>query len=436
MAITKTKLKPLMPVEVVKNEAVSRYANKIAVGEKALMAGKIDGRAYVVKPGLQSVYELCLKNAELRTLRGKEARELLATAPKAADTLITAAPGCVSSTGSDPEIMVVDEDGAILPAWLFLPGKDAKVRGVKSSAFWDGAQAEINFEAASCHCWVVDRIRDGLRTVYSEARKKFPKARLTPAPVVDLPQEAAITATKEQLALGCMPSLNVYGPKNHLEDIDPTALPFRFAGFHIHLGSKFTRVVEVVRTIDAVVGVCSVLLLRGLEDERRRRYYGLAGEYRTPPHGIEYRTISSAALCHPVVTHLHLDLARAAARLGEAGAGSLWKASDDELQECINTLNVDMALAIVERNMECLMALMRHCRYDQRPYKHGYEDRFSYCHNGPTVLENAIMLIRDGASAHLDCTNMEKSWHLPGGWVDHSDGDNCQMSRFHHPSNS
>jgi len=50
--------------------------------------------------------------------------------------------------------------------------------------------------------------------------------------------------------------------------------------------------------------------MQNLDEPVRREYYGLAGEYRLPPHGLEYRSLSCAWIFHPKAAATILDLAR------------------------------------------------------------------------------------------------------------------------------
>lgn len=70
---------------------------------------------------------------------------------------------------------------------------------------------------------------------------------------------------------------------------------------------------ENVKLMDLFVGIPSTLLERSGAD--RRRIYGRAGEYRTPIHGLEYRTASSIIIRTPDIYTLFLGWARIPLRI-------------------------------------------------------------------------------------------------------------------------
>jgi hypothetical protein len=323
-------------------------------------------------------------------------------------------------SGSDPELFAVSGNGHVIPAWNFLPSKkepveelthpnDARIRKV----FWDGFQAEFTVPEGTCHAYMMDSIRNGIKTIYDKAKALDKGASVTHKCVVDLDPELLLASPPECVALGCDPSSNAYtdGQNPLLAEVDPITLSFRFAGFHIHFGcGKLTdkQYVRIVKLLDAIVGVFSVCLLEGLEDDRRRRYYGLAGEYRTPAHGLEYRTLSSACLVHPAITHLILDMSRQVANLAHRGWSYLWQADENEVREAINTLNVELAKRIVKQNEKALKALFA---------------SFSGYGNKP------MRLIERGAR-NLIPTDMRQNWKLNDYWSRHSDDNRATMANL------
>ena len=335
--------------------------------------------------------------------------------------------GSTGYTGSDPEIIVLGGDGHVLPAYSFLPHKNKatvvaqQCGSVNTSAavpvFWDGFQAECVVPKQSCHAYLMDYLRHGLYSVLVKAREKDPKAVLTHQSVVEVPFETMAEATKEQQALGCAPSLNLYGI-DPVHIAYPEQLPLRFAGCHIHFGvSEYPNVgaldeesiKDCVRMIDRVAGVISVALLQGIEDTRRREFYGRAGEYRIPKHGLEYRTLSSTILVHPAVAHLMFDLARCACQCSRDGLSFIWDSSDDETLATINNYDVEQALKIIKRNKKVVESIIS-CVYGSH--------------------KKAIDMIKKGAKEHVDL-DMMKNWMIPGGgWVAHSGTAGCTFASF------
>ena len=90
------------------------------------------------------------------------------------------------------------------------------------------------------------------------------------------------------------------------------------------------------------VAVMFVAALEGLDDPLRRKFYGAAGEYRLPKHGLEYRVLSSAVLSHPILTHLAFDMARLTSMYTCSGI-ELVTAEDERVRDIINNCNTPEA---------------------------------------------------------------------------------------------
>lgn len=216
--------------------------------------------------------------------------------------------GKVNSIGSDPEMFIEDKDGVVVPAFTFLGSKKEPNKGTVpadnsnsrvNNIYWDGFQAEFDTTANECLGWHSDSIRQGIAGLYDLLPKG---AKLSTKPTIDVPPSMLLEAKEEHVQFGCMPSYNVYGMKGLA--LDGRDVPFRSAGGHIHFGiGKQTHesVAPMIKALDAILGVACVSLFAGIDDPRRRTMYGLAGEYRLPDHGVEYRTLSNAWMCHPAI---------------------------------------------------------------------------------------------------------------------------------------
>jgi hypothetical protein len=260
-----------------------------------------------------------------------------------------------ASTGSDPEIFVEDALGEVIPAYTFLPPKD--LRG-ELACYHDGFQAEFEAQPGLCQDGVALSIRKRL----AKLAGRMPEgSRFSTRSVVEINPYILRHAPQEVVDFGCRPSLNAYGMV--VPPIpDPREFPIRFAGGHIHWGldptvrqapDYPTRILEAIKMVDATIGLLGVSLAEGRDDPRRREHYGLAGEYRLPKHGVEYRTLSNFWLATPAVYHLVFTLGRAALRLGYHGhRQALLPIPDAEVVEAINTTNPAMARDIMQRHAE------------------------------------------------------------------------------------
>lgn len=306
--------------------------------------------------------------------------------------------------GSDPEMFVLGKDDKLIPAFEIFPEKipiwkDPKGQEVLSP-YWDGFQAEFGMGGYTCLTNFVANLGTGLDNMLTLARVKRPDAKLSVVNLLDIPKEQLYAAKPEHVALGCAPSYNVYGVPA-LDVPDPRELPIRVAGGHIHLGiRKLTKafmqddaIANVVKMMDAIVGVSSVSLFEGMERPERRQFYGRAGEYRLPAHGIEYRTLGPAWLAAPGLSNLVMELSRQTYRLANLQLRACWDANEQEVQDIINGLNVKAARRLLGRNREVLEGLLRRPFYDK-------------------ARTTADVIVRGCASVYRDPMDVEGNWHL------------------------
>jgi len=315
----------------------------------------------------------------------------------------------VSNQGSDPEIFVVDKNNVVIPSFLFLKGKDSPNRIPQNNEplFWDGFQAEFNTPGDSCLDRTVYNIRFGLMALNQAAKKYNPDARLTISPTLDIPPHLLTDGKEEHVQFGCMPSKNVYGMKGIVAD--GREVPFRSAGGHIHLQltpTQKNRIPEYVKALDAILGVACVSMFGNFDDPRRREYYGLAGEYRTPSHGMEYRPLSNVWMCHPTTTYIVFELARKVISLVDAGLFEKWRADESDVIECINTCNIPLACAIIHENEEMFKHILK-----------------SFCYKSDENTTVVYNMFTNGLHEFIDdADNVTENWGL----------DNVNFSTYSH----
>lgn len=267
--------------------------------------------------------------------------------------------------GSDPEIFAQTKDGALIPAFNFLGSKDTPNQstvchhGKSNDIYWDGFQAEFNTLAMGCLEHHTDTVACGLIGLKDLLKKHDPNALLSVKTTFDIPPELLANSKEEHVQFGCMPSLNIYGMEGI--KMNGREVAFRSAGGHIHYGigkADKDRQEKIVKALDAILAVACVSLFASFDDPRRRVMYGLAGEYRLPPHGLEYRVLSNAWLTHPLIMNIVFDLSRKALRFGEKGWMNKWIHNEQETINIINTCDVAGAKEVMERNKELLLNIM------------------------------------------------------------------------------
>jgi hypothetical protein len=316
--------------------------------------------------------------------------------------------------GSDPEIFVQDEKGIVIPAFNFLGSKaSAETRTYQveygdKPLYWDGFQAEFETSAQSCLGFHTDSVYAGLKGLYEELKKHHKKGVISSRVVMDIPADMLRKAANEHVQFGCMPSKNAYGLEGHHKD--GRDVPFRPAGGHIHFGvgkRPEKDYIRMVKALDGTIGVACVSLFEKFDDPRRRQLYGLPGEYRTPPHGMEYRTLSNAWLFHPMIMNLVFDVARKALVLGDKGLFEKhWQTPEKETIDCILNSDVAKAREILKTNEKVFKQLLT-AAYGERPIE-------------TEILFNVFM---SGMHKVLeDPSDIVKNWNLVGSkWQFHMD---------------
>lgn len=322
-------------------------------------------------------------------------------------------------SGCDPEIFIVEGD-KLIPAWDVLPDEDTADKTTRmgyTKRFWDGFQAEWCPKPMVCLQELMELVRDGMVAMLCDAREVRPNAKFTMKSEIQVPAEVLKATEFNKVQFRCTPSFNVYQDLGN-EKPDAREYPWRFAGGHLHAGLKRSSDVvieEVVRALDAVVGVAGVSLAANMDTPLRRTMYGRAGEFRLPDHGIEYRVLSNFWVCAPPISHLVFELFRETIRLAESGMFNLvWMAAPEQVQEVINGCDVKTARMMLTANQHVLLGMFK------RRWKFTFADiptSPSKCNEG--VADAAVKTILTGVESVIkDPLDVEKNWHLlDGQWL-------------------
>lgn len=312
----------------------------------------------------------------------------------------------VNQQGSDPEIFVVNKDGNVIPAFKFLKDKKDpnRIPGTNQALFWDGFQAEFNLPAFSCLDQTVGSVRASLMELKRLAKEYDKDARLTIIPTLEVMPHMLRDEKEEHVQFGCMPSKNAYGMKGIQADGRDVTL--RSSGGHIHLeldSKQKKRVEEYVKALDAILGVACVSMFGQFDDPRRREYYGLAGEYRTPPHGLEYRPLSNVWMCHPTAMYIVFELARKVITLVDNDLFKYWKYDEQDVISCINECNIALACEILRMNEEMFKDILSSFCYNQGNGSNGRTDLVQ-------VVYNTFMFGIEKLISNVD--DLENNWSL------------------------
>lgn len=351
----------------------------------------------ITEQGVKGAY-LALTNEVVKQVMSDSERDKLIVRMGVRNT-----PRTVHGQGSDPEMFVVDKDGTVIPAFKFLP--DKKNIPV-NNPFWDGFQAEFNIPGVSCLDQTVAYLRVGLQNLWKAAVKN--KGELTINPVLAIPPHMLTNEKEEFVQFGCMPSKNVYEMKGI--QADGKDVPYRFAGGHVHLqldSQQKKNIPAYVKALDAILGVACVSLFGKIDDPIRRKYYGLAGEYRTPAHGVEYRTLSNAWMCDPTIVYMVFELARKVVTLVDRDLFKHWQYNESDVISCINECNIPLAMEILQQNEEMFKDILMSIGYQK-------EEIVTVMYN--TFLAGVEVLIKDP-------NNLVGNWNLD---------DSTRDTTYHH----
>jgi hypothetical protein len=226
--------------------------------------------------------------------------------------------------GCDPEFFFL-KNGRVIGSErvLSVDGEEYEGRwGRAGKMIIDGVQAEINPIPDTCRQTLSYRIGSAFEKTKElmEAHKDAKELEISIDPLVPItPAELGDLSDKAKF-FGCTPSKNIYDEKNIMPIQDSSKYYFRSAGGHIHLGCSnvaeaHKNAENIVKMLDILVGNTCVLVDRHEGNVERRKLYGRAGEYRTPKHGIEYRTPSNFWLENYIMTSFVFGLARLSMRI-------------------------------------------------------------------------------------------------------------------------
>lgn len=317
--------------------------------------------------------------------------------------------------GSDPEIFVEDSKGNVIPAFTFLGSKE-KPNKINEGGmlYWDGFQAEFTTPATSCLDSQTFYVQRALRTLASLLTKVDPAAKISARTVMPLSADHLEKSKEEHVQFGCMPSLNIYGMEG--AKMNGREVPFRPAGGHIHFGigqKTDKQISDIVKALDAVIGVACVSLFEKYDDPKRRQLYGLAGEYRLPSHGLEYRTLSNAWIFHPLLMNLVNDTARKALMFGLKGLHQkCWNTPEKEVVRIINQCDVKAARQSLKDNKNAFIKIIQ------------------AAYGSKSDAEFVFNIFMEGAdSAIKDVTDIHSNWNLSAGSTIYATTKNWRSSK-------
>lgn len=262
--------------------------------------------------------------------------------------------------GCDPEFFF-RFDGKVIGSEKVIPKNGINVTS-QSKFIIDGVQAELNPRPNVCRALLGNEIKLCFQTLKKELESKGKGFTVDFSRTVEIPKENLMELNEESRKFGCAPSNSIYKKSSGLKisEVDPTEYRVRAAGGHIHIGfngnaSLKNAIVKntdkVVEILDLICGNTCVLIDRDEGNIERRKVYGKAGEYRLPPHGLEYRTLSNFWLTSYPLMSMAFGLVRLSVQLMTDTKNSkeyykefTSKVTKTKVQKAINDNNFELAM--------------------------------------------------------------------------------------------
>jgi len=254
----------------------------------------------------------------------------------------------------------------------------------------DGVQAELNPTQNNCR----QSLASNITHCFIELHKKISSDKdlsLQFNSVKEISAEELDSLSEKSKKFGCAPSKNIDN-KEHKITVNPTEYKTRACGGHIHLGyysendtihQTLKHPKDIVPLLDLLVGNTAVLMDRDMGNIERRKLYGRAGEYRTPDHGVEYRTLSNFWLrAYPLaswawgMSRMCVLLANQSTPKNNYIKEFLGKVKRDDVVKAINNNDFDLAYKNFKKIEDLLYKVT--ANKGGFPMIEGFKDEFHY----------------------------------------------------------
>ena len=245
--------------------------------------------------------------------------------------------------GCDPEFFFKNSKG-IVGAESVLPEDGMEAGQYHSKFIIDGVQAELNPAPNRCREILANEI--GRCFLSLKEHMDSVGVSIDMSQTVEVKKDVFDTLSDKSKRFGCSGSKNAYKSEAEIKiTINPMVYRKRSAGGHLHLGKiGFTNIDKallsperLIPILDILLGNTCVLIDRDEGNIERRKSYGRAGEYRTPPHGIEYRTLSNFWLQNYQLMSFVFGMARFAVNV-------VANDKDKEFTDAINMKEIEKAI--------------------------------------------------------------------------------------------
>lgn len=207
--------------------------------------------------------------------------------------------------GTDPEFIILDNKNIPRSAIRILKNKKKSIKIKNNFYYYDNVLAECTVKPSINKNYFIKNLKESLQNLSNLIRpyklSLIPSALFSPGELKH----------PESRVYGCNPESCAY--KMQIIDSQKNTIKntrLRSAGGHLHLGfsnKDYIYCLMAVRMLDLFVGI-PCIFLDPTPSQTRRKTYGMAGRYRQPKYGIEYRTPGNFWLSSPSTASLIYDL--------------------------------------------------------------------------------------------------------------------------------
>jgi len=293
---------------------------------------------------------------------------------------------CSVTLGCDPEFFFKNTvNKRIIGAEKVLPKDGLQVSGKGSKIIIDGVQGELNPRPNECRGVLGTEIATCFKALNKTLNSGNKNTAVSFKQSIKISKSELRKLDEKNQKFGCSPSLSTSKNGVDFEKVDPLTMRQRGAGGHIHIGlnrwrddgrktrdgypvileydkADTVRIEALVDFMDIILGNTMVIIDRDPGNKERRKLYGRAGEYRLPPHGVEYRTLSNFWLHSCEMMSLVMGITKMCGRLVTSNNWKIYhKAFTDlvdmeDVHKAINTNN----LVLAKKNFKKILPTLCH----------------------------------------------------------------------------
>jgi hypothetical protein len=253
--------------------------------------------------------------------------------------------------GTDPELAILDKSGRAIPAFMLgIPYKDAKVKNGTGTASWFRDNWAVEFNTTQPYTCTADVTLEVSRAKAKLNKQLAPKGmKLQAAAAFPVDTKYLVGAPEDMQQFGCDPDYCAYELCAKRPEIDANTHGYRYGGGHLHFSTdnlESSRFVapycreteklllddesypEIVKRLDAYLGLAATYLWDDPMQFERRKYYGQAGRFRPQKYpvaktgyrvwgpersramGVEYRTPPPQIFDKPEIAEMFLSVGR------------------------------------------------------------------------------------------------------------------------------